>query len=221
MLRNHAAERNQRAPLRSLTLLAALTLGLILCTACGRKESEPISKSPAQTDGAEVKPLGSERKSPPTQAHENALPAPEISWTKPAPWDERPASAMRKATYRVPGKAGDAEVAVFYFGPSSGGAVEANISRWLAQFVNLPADEARRDRLTVHGLEVSTVRVAQGTFSSGMPGGPTTPKENWGLYAAVFETPSGPYFFKMTGPKETVSLEEPRFLELLNSVRVK
>lgn len=112
-------------------------------------------------------------------------------------------------------------MAVFYFGPSSGGGVEANISRWLAQFVNLGEDDAKRDRLTVNGFEVSTVRVAQGTFSSGMPGGPSTPKENWGLYAAVVETPSGAYFFKMTGPKDTVRAEESRFLELLGSVQLK
>jgi hypothetical protein len=128
---------------------------------------------------------------------------------------------MRKASYRAPGTAGDAEVAVFYFGPSSGGGVEANISRWLAQFVDLPAEAAHRDRLSVNGFEVSTVRVSEGTFSSGMPGGPTTPKGGWGLHAAVVETPSGAYFFKMTGPKATVDAEELRFVELLKSVQAK
>jgi hypothetical protein len=188
-------------------------VGLVLMgflSGCKRAEPEPAPSS------APPPPKSS---APSQQPASSAQPAARVTWTRPAAWEERPPSSMRKASYRVPGKSGDAEVAVFYFGPSSGGGVEANIARWLAQFVNLAADGARRDRITVNGLTVSTVRVAEGTFASGMPGGPTTPTERWGLHAAVVETPSGAYFFKMTGPKDTVTAEEARFLEFLRSVK--
>lgn len=191
-------------------------MGSGLGVGCRRAEPEPVSDTQAPPSGSPAPGAAT-----PGAATPKTLPAAEILWTKPASWEERPASAMRKASYRIPGAAGDAEVAVFYFGPSSGGGVEANIARWLAQFADLPPDAARRDRLSFGGFEVSTVRVESGTFSSGMPGGPTTPKENWGLHAAVVETPSGAYFFKMTGPKATVQAEEPQFLELLKSVHGK
>lgn len=130
-----------------------------------------------------------------------------------------PARPMRKATFQAPGAAGPAEVTVFYFGAGQGGDVEANITRWVKQFQDLPSDQARRDQLVVSGMTASTVRVAKGTFLSGMPGGPAQPQENWGMNAAVVETPSGAYFFKMTGPSATVDAEEARFSEFLRSLK--
>jgi len=143
-----------------------------------------------------------------------------LTWTKPEAWKEMPARAMRKATYQATGAAGAAEISVFYFGVGQGGDVEANIERWVKQFPDLPKDQARRDQLSVRGFQVSTVRVAKGSFASGMPGGPTEPKADWGMNAAVVETPEGPYFFKMTGPSATVDAEEKAFSTLLESMKM-
>lgn len=184
---------------------------------CKRASPEPAPREVAQPETKGETPAAPK----PAHAAPGSFPAPEISWKKPASWLEGPPSAVRAATYRAPGTAGEAEVTVFYFGPSSGGGVEANISRWVAQFQGIKSEDTERDQLTVGGFQVTTVRVRSGTFSSGMPGGPTTPKENYGLYAAVVQTPSGAYFFKMTGPKETVTQEEKNFVELLQSVRAR
>lgn len=210
-----APTRRHFAPL--VLLFAGFGVSIGGLTGCKRAAPEPSPQEIAKTESTSPSPAA------PKSAHHapGSFPAPEISWTKPSNWLEGAPNPVRAATYRAPGAAGEAEVTVFYFGPSSGGGVEANISRWLAQFEGIRPDDAERDQLRVQGFQATTVRVRSGTFSSGMPGGPTTPKENYGLYAAVVETPSGAYFFKMTGPKETVTQEEHNFLELLESVRAR
>lgn len=191
---------------------------------CDTKEPAPSGpEPPASAAKNESDPHGMNHGPSPHEAAQGkaALPPAEIVWEKPGAWKEMPARMMRKATYQAPGEAGPAEVAVFYFGPGQGGGVEANISRWVGQFQDLPKGEARRDQLQVNGYQVYTVRVQKGTFSAGMPGAPATPQEDWGMNAAVVEAPSGAYFFKMTGPAQTVTAEEGNFLALLKSVKEK
>jgi hypothetical protein len=129
---------------------------------------------------------------------------------------------MRKATYRVPRASGDkedGELAVFYFGPGQGGTVEANVQRWIAQFAGVPSGGVKRADRSAHGLRQHTVEIEKGSFSSGMPGGPTKVKEGFGLLGGIVESPSGPYFFKLTGPSATVKASRETFLKLLDSVK--
>jgi len=199
-----------------IPLCRRATLGVLLAltTACGRQHSEPSGTTQPALAQPSASPAAAAR--PPAAAPSSAL-----SWTMPSTWKEQPARAMRRATYQATGAAGAAEIAVFYFGVDQGGSVEENITRWVKQFQDLPDDQVRRDQLNVHGMQVSTVRIAQGTFASGMPGGPAQSQEGWGMNAAVVETPEGPYFFKMTGPAATVDAEEGAFLALLQSIELK
>src|SRR5438093_572464 len=53
----------------------------------------------------------------------------------PAAWKESAStSPMRVKQFAVPGKAGDAEVVIFFFGQGQGGSVEDNLARWKKQF---------------------------------------------------------------------------------------
>ncbi len=70
---------------------------------------------------------------------------------------------------------------------------------------------------TIKGTKVTRVRVDSGTFSSGMPGGPTTPMENYGLYGAILESPQGNVFIKMTGPADMVRAAAANFEALVQS----
>jgi hypothetical protein len=131
------------------------------------------------------------------------------------------ASSMRKATYHLPRSGADTEdpeLAVFYFGPSQGGGVEANIERWVKQFGDVKPSAVRREDLDASGLRVHTVEIERGTFSSGMPGGPTG-KSGFGLLGGIVEAPSGAYFFKVTGPSASVKAARPAFRKLLTSVK--
>jgi hypothetical protein len=149
----------------------------------------------------------------------------DITWVDP-PGLRRvpPKTAMRKASYEVPRASGDSEdgeLAVFYFGPGQGGSIDANVDRWVKQFSGVsPSDVKRADR-EANGLRQHTVEIEHGTFDAGpmAMGGSKGPKSDYALEGAIVETPSGAYFFKMTGPSRTVLAARGPFLQLLDSVR--
>ncbi|HSN55836.1 MAG TPA: hypothetical protein VLT32_14275, partial [Candidatus Sulfomarinibacteraceae bacterium] len=54
---------------------------------------------------------------------------------------------------------------------------------------------------------------------SGMGAGPTEPIPGSRLLGAVIDGPGGPWFFKLTGPAETVAAAAADFESMLRSVR--
>ena len=146
-----------------------------------------------------------------------------LTWTVPKAWTLAPkASSMRVATHKVPAAPGDpedGELAIFYFGEGQGGGVDANVERWFAQLEPEPgASKNEKKETRVGGIKV-TVVAASGTYSSGMPGGPTTPKKGWALRGAIAEGPKGAVFFKLTGPKKTVAAAAGDFDALVKSLK--
>ncbi|MCP3105186.1 hypothetical protein LZ198_40590 [Myxococcus sp. K15C18031901] len=151
-----------------------------------------------------------------------------LTWTAPTEWAAQGERPMRAATYKVPAAKGDtegAELAVFYFGQGQGGAVDANVKRWLGQFQTAdgkPVDKAAKTKAEkLGGLPVTTVDV-KGTYTGGGPMmGPSTPKPGYRLLGAIVEGPEGAVFFKLTGPEKTVAASEKSFRKLLESVKKK
>jgi hypothetical protein len=145
-----------------------------------------------------------------------------LSWKPPPPsWTPDPrGSAMRIATYRVPAAPGDpegGELAIFFFG-KEGGTVAANVERWVRQFTpEAGAPEPSTRTETVNGIRVTRVS-AEGTFASGMPGGPSTPKGHYALFGAIAEGPGGNVFFKLTGPRKTVRAASAQFDSMIRSL---
>jgi hypothetical protein len=194
---------------------------LALCVACEKKAPEP-SAQPASpflpgTPSAPATPA-----TPPAAASAQQEPL-HITWIDPPAFRRVPPSnPMRKASYVVPraeGDAEDGELTVFYFGPGQGGSIDANVERWVGQFGAVkPGDVKRADR-EANGLRQHTVELESGTFSAGMGMGSGKPKENYGLVGGIVETPSGAYFFKMTGPSKTVKQAKPDFYKLLDSIK--
>jgi hypothetical protein len=165
-------------------------------------------------------------------AHAPAAAAPaagDLKFTAPEGWiSEPPTSAMRKAQYRLPRASGDpedGELVVFYF-QGQGGSVQANIDRWIGQFRKAdgsPASgTAKVSKKTVQAIPLTIVDVG-GTYSGAGMGGPmtqsTAPKSDFRMLAAVAETASGPWFFKLTGPARTVTHWEPSFQSFLETIR--
>ena len=119
-------------------------------------------------------------------------------FASPAGWKSSPPSSkMRAAQF----SAGNAEVVFFYFGPSGGGGVKANVDRWMAQFQD--AKNKKVESKQVGGGKVTYVE-ATGTFMSGRPFGPKTPKPGYALLGAIIEGKQGAIFVKMTGPAADV-----------------
>jgi hypothetical protein len=146
-----------------------------------------------------------------------------LKWTAPPGWKSQGARPMRAATYNVPGAAGNldaGECAVYFFGAGQGGSVEANLERWKGQFKQTggkPVTPTIKKR-TIHNLHVTTIDAA-GEYS-GMGGpmaGGKTVMPGYRLLGAIVEGPAGNVFVKFTGPAKTVSANERKFEQLLNS----
>jgi hypothetical protein len=190
-------------------LLALLAATVSSC----KKEPEPTSLLPDAAPSIESKPPMNLAPTPgaggsDVQQHPVAVvwdDPPEPEWSKTAP-----RGAMRRATYKVPGAKGDstaAEVAVFYFGPGQGGGVDTNVERWAKQF-GMSKDE----------VKLSNRRVND-EYKPDMMGAGKQGFKDWAMLAAIVEAPSGSYFFKLTGPSETVDQARPVFQRMLDSVK--
>jgi hypothetical protein len=143
----------------------------------------------------------------------------EFTFTRPAGWESvTPSSPMRKAELKVVDDAtkGKAEIVFFHFGPGPAGGKKANIDRWFGQF------EEGRDKI---GAKVEDVTVgkhavafveAQGTYKSGMPGGPQTPMAGYALLGAIIESEQGHVFVKMTGPQALVKSASANFRKMID-----
>ena len=129
-------------------------------------------------------------------------------------------NSMRKAQLRVEGEGGQsADVVFFTFGTGQGGGVEANISRWVGQFDQGDGKAVKpvEEKAEIKGTKVTRVRVDSGTFNSGMPGGPTTPQTDYGLYGAILESSEGDVFVKLTGPAALVRAAAADFEAMIQS----
>lgn len=143
-----------------------------------------------------------------------------VHWTVPANWKSEAQRPMRLGTYTV---APGAECGVYYFGQGQGGSVEANVDRWVGQFLQAdgkPSKAAARiAKRTVHGLPVTTVDVS-GAYT-GM-GGPTAQPgpavAGYRLLGAIVEGPQGSIFFKFVGPGKTIAQNLAAFDKMIASL---
>lgn len=149
-----------------------------------------------------------------------------LKYTAPSAWQqEQPKIAMRAAQFRLPRVGNDpedGELAVF--DPSIGGGVEANLARWRSQFTTpdgQPVPDAAfvREALEVDGLKVTVIDVAGRYAGAAMMGAPTNPKENYRMLGAIVETPDGPWYFKATGPGDTMAAQRAAFLQFMRTMR--
>ena len=146
-----------------------------------------------------------------------------LRWTAPAAWKAQAERPMRAATYSIPAAPGDkedGECAVYYFGPSQGGSVDANLKRWIGQFEQ-PEHEAQTRKRTIAGLNVTTIDLSGAYTGSGGPMATgKTSKAGFRLLGAIVEAPEGLVFFKDTGPAKTVAAHQANFESLLKSLAV-
>jgi hypothetical protein len=208
--------------LRTL-LTVALALALATVAACGPEEPEgrvikPISSQDAPAAGEQPAPAPAP--GAPPGGGPAATGGGQLDYTIPEGWvPEPPINTMRLAQARVPGEAGDGEFALFYFGPGMGGGTEANIQRWLGQLQPEPGTEPERETYQQGGLTVHTV-IGRGTLTPSpmtMQGGNPEPQPGSMLLGAVVEGPGGPWFFKVTGPAETLETYREEFFEMVRS----
>ena len=196
---------------RSVICAGLLLTGLLALLACGSKGAPYVS---SETNAAQT----------------NSPLAGELHYKAPDGWvKEQTSSSMRVAQYKLPKAEGDPEDAllvVYYFGATQGGAVQANIDRWISQMQQpdggAAKDKAKTETSTVNGLKVTSVDVA-GTYTAEMaPGSGSKHNDaNYRLQAAVIETPKGNYFLKLVGPAKTMGRWEQSVTDFLKSFEFK
>ena len=138
----------------------------------------------------------------------------EFVFTRPADWQWIEVnSVMRKAQLKIvdADKKDSAEVVFFFFGESGAGLTKANIDRWLSQFAE-PKEKlnSKIESVTVGGRKVTYVQ-AEGTYQSGMPGGPKTPQPNTMLMGGIIESDQGNVFIRLTGPSTLAKSSQAAF----------
>ncbi|APR76396.1 Hypothetical protein A7982_01743 [Minicystis rosea] len=194
-------------------LRGGFVISALLLVACN-KAAEPERGSAPVSTGASA-PAGTGTGASPRPAG-----AREVVWEAPANWTKAEnTSPMRKATYRVPRAAGDSEDAELTVS-QAGGSVEQNIARWAGQ-LGKRAEDAKREKQRVAGLDVTVVDIRGDYAGMAMPGAPPQDKKaGWALTGAIVET-TPPTFFKLTGPEKTVVAARADFDRFIASLRAK
>jgi hypothetical protein len=144
-----------------------------------------------------------------------------VQWTTPAGWKAEAERPMRLATYTL---APGAECAVYFFGAGQGGSVDANLDRWIGQFLQADGKPSKSAasiaKRTIHGWPVTTVDVSGAYTGMGGPmaksDAPATP--GYRMLAAIVEGPQGSVFFKCTGPAKTIAANQPAFDKMIASL---
>jgi hypothetical protein len=141
-----------------------------------------------------------------------------ITYQLPRNWQrQQPQSSMRIDQAAIPGQGGSGELAVFFFGPGGGGTTESNLQRWAEQMGHpgMPPTQ----KFEANGYQVTWLDL-RGTLQPSTTGmGPATDQPGSRMFAAVVEGEGGPWFFKATGPEETMGPERDNFLAMIQSVQ--
>lgn len=198
-----------RAPAaRALPLVLAAFLG----AACKDRDVE-VYRAPKQpAEAVAAMPAGHPPMGEAARAGElpraGAPAQPSLEWQAPAGWKPKPAGGMRLATYIIPAKGGQAELAVVAIAGSAGGSL-ANVNRWRGQLGLPPIDQGQlmKQALTVNSKAGTALLVDLAGAD-----------RKSGLLAAILPTPAQTWFFKITGPADATAAAKPAFLEFLGSL---
>lgn len=144
----------------------------------------------------------------------------ELTFKRPASWKwVAVGPGMRKAQLQVSDEKSKeiGEVVFFQFGGGQGGGAQANIDRWLGQFRE-PKDQLKSkvEKVTA-GKSAVTYVEAEGTYMSGMPGGPKTAMPNHKLLGAIIEAEDGNIFVKYTAPQALAKTSREDFRKMVSS----
>ena len=134
-----------------------------------------------------------------------------VDWAREKPDD--PSSYRQYRLEAVGDDKDDARLTIDFLGKGSGDSAEKQVERWKAMF--LPPQGKKRDdmakvrKLNVGGATVTYLDV-RGDYK-GIPGSPTTPRQNHRLLGVYFATPEGPYVIRLFGPAQTVEYYRQEF----------
>ncbi len=216
---------------RTKAILFSCSLLLSACAAAPKEvaSNQPGSAQPGSASSSSASPSSGVAVGHGGGAPSSATSVPmqsggSVKWTVPSRWQTGPEKPMRSATYLIPSASGDSEGGECAVFEKIGGGVDANIKRWIGQFeqpdTGSSEAKAKRGTETINGFSVSTVDLTGIYAGGGMAmGQPSVKKPSYRLLGAIIEAPSGPVYFKLTGPEKTIAAAQKEFQELLKSVK--
>ena len=197
---------------RRLLLIPALVT-LLAASACRKTEivSYRVPKEAAPAASNTAAPAGADMATTSVPTANGG----ELTWSAPATWQSRPATAMRKATFFIPGPAAgeQSELAVTAF-PGDVGGLLANVNRWRGQ-LQLPPIEAAAlptalSHLDLNGLHAELIELI----------GPEA-AERKRVLGAIIPAIGATWFFKLSGPDALVAAQKADFLAFLQTVKTR
>jgi hypothetical protein len=155
-------------------------------------------------------------------AAEDTFKAGSFKFKKPAGFKakELPPGGMRAAQleFVASDNKGTAEAIFYFFGAGQGGGRQANIDRWLTSFQEPKEKLNSKVETKNFGAGEVTYVEAEGTYMSGMPGGPKTAQAGSKLIGAILENGSdGNVYVRMTGPVAAVKAADAEFRKMIES----
>lgn len=150
-----------------------------------------------------------------------------FSLVVPKEWTGKPVTLRVRAAHFlvsvIPNE--QAELVVYYFGPSGGGSVAANLDRWIGQLVQ-PDGRPSRTVAKIENSKVAgqdaTLLSVNGRFTASQLNEGSPPIGATGAtIGAIVSSPVGHYYFKLTGAKVTVDAHAARFKAMLDSMQLK
>jgi hypothetical protein len=136
----------------------------------------------------------------------------DLTWTAPGDWIAKPASAMRKATFAVPGDSGaEAELSITAFPGDVGGEL-ANLNRWRGQ-VQLPPLANPTDSTDVTRFEQGGLKFTLADFS----GAPSASPQR--ILGAIVPVGDATWFFKLSGPTAVIDQQKGAFVTFLKTIQ--
>ena len=141
---------------------------------------------------------------------------PSLHYQVPAGWQEQPLTAMRAASFKVPGPGGrDADVSVVFLTGMAGGDL-ANVNRWRDQLKLPPIDEQELAQSAAHikagGNHDFLVVDLVGTVPIGQPPVQTR------ILGAILNENDRSWFVKMTGEDSLVAAQKNAFNGFLSNL---
>ncbi len=151
---------------------------------------------------------------PSQSAGERDSDTPRLTWSLPAGWEETVPGPIQYAAFRIPGSTnGEVRVTITRL-YGTGGPDLANVNRWRAQ-IGLEAVKPDvlprlRQSIQIDGKKAVLYDVVGPTV-------PTNPPERK-ILVAIVRRPTDAWFFKMTGPAQSVESLRGQFLQFLQSI---
>jgi hypothetical protein len=212
-------------PTKLLALGGLLTMALAL-VGCDREQIK-VQEVPKDADPATAAMAAPAEAAAPATAP--AMPAnphagmdmgamtaaqPQLRWTLPSGWQEKPLTEFRAASFDAKGRDGQvADVSVIPM-PTSGREVDL-VNMWRQQ-MQLPAvTDADADK-AAEAVSVGSEQGKMFEFASEQPVGGNTQKAR--MVVAMLMRGGTSFFFKMTGADSVVTEQKPAFLDFLKSI---